>query len=78
MLTTLLLRFFKGMRLKFVPEAKCYTIVPNSFSVWLSQRRRWINSTFHNTIELLQIRNQVSPPPFFLSITLFSTDLTTL
>ncbi|KAL7486089.1 hypothetical protein ACHAW6_011688 [Cyclotella cf. meneghiniana] len=57
MLTTLLLKSFPGMKLSFVPEAICYTIVPHSLSVLLSQRRRWINSTFHNLLELLCINN---------------------
>jgi chitin synthase len=55
MLTTLLLRYFPGMRLSFVPEAECWTIVPHTFSILLSQRRRWINSTFHNMWELLKV-----------------------
>jgi hypothetical protein len=55
MLTTLLLRYFPDMRLSFVPEAYCYTIVPHTFSVLLSQRRRWINSTFHNMLELIRV-----------------------
>ena len=55
MLTTLLLKHFPGMRLSFVPEASCWTIVPHTFSILLSQRRRWINSTFHNMWELLKV-----------------------
>ena len=55
MLTTLLLRYFPDMKLSFVPEASCYTIVPHTFSVLLSQRRRWINSTFHNMLELIRV-----------------------
>mmetsp|Transcript_4894 Transcript_4894/g.9677 ORF Transcript_4894/g.9677 Transcript_4894/m.9677 type:complete len:689 (-) Transcript_4894:249-2315(-) len=57
MLTTLLLETFPGRKLSFVPEAVCYTIVPNTYSVLLSQRRRWINSTFHNLLELLLVGN---------------------
>eukprot|EP00984_Skeletonema_dohrnii_P026324 scaffold15674_cov81-Skeletonema_dohrnii-CCMP3373.AAC.1 len=45
------------MKLSFVPEATCYTVVPHTFSVLLSQRRRWINSTFHNMLELIQVSN---------------------
>lgn len=55
MLTTLLLGYFPDMKLSFVPEATCYTIVPHTFSVLLSQRRRWINSTFHNMLELMRV-----------------------
>ena len=57
MLTTLLLRYFPDMKLSFVPEATCYTIVPHTFSVLLSQRRRWINSTFHNMLELMRVNS---------------------
>ncbi|KAL7462210.1 hypothetical protein ACHAXS_002600 [Conticribra weissflogii] len=57
MLTTLLLETFPGRKLSFVPEAVCYTIVPDTYSVLLSQRRRWINSTFHNLLELLRVGN---------------------
>jgi len=56
MLTTLLLKHFPDMRLSFVPWAVCWTIVPDTFWVLLSQRRRWINSTFHNMLELLKVR----------------------
>jgi uncharacterized iron-regulated membrane protein len=56
MLTTLLLRYFSEMRLNYVPVASCWTIVPSSFQVLLSQRRRWINSTFHNMWELLKVK----------------------
>lgn len=55
MLTTLLLKYFYDMSLSFVPVAACWTIVPDEFKVLLSQRRRWINSTFHNMWELLKV-----------------------
>jgi chitin synthase len=55
MLTTILLQCFPDMRLSFVPLAACWTVVPDKFSVLLSQRRRWINSTFHNMWELLKV-----------------------
>jgi hypothetical protein len=55
MLTTLLLQHFPGMSLSFVPEAMCWTIVPHTMNILLSQRRRWINSTFHNMYELLKV-----------------------
>ncbi|KAL9188916.1 hypothetical protein ACHAXT_011406 [Thalassiosira profunda] len=56
MLTTLLLHFFPGMQLSYVPEAQCFTIVPHSFRILLSQRRRWINSTYHNLLELTKVK----------------------
>jgi len=41
----------------FVPQAVCKTVVPDSFKALLSQRRRWINSTIHNLLELVLVRN---------------------
>jgi chitin synthase len=54
-LTTLMLKHFPNMRTVFTPGAKCTTIVPERWEVLLSQRRRWINSTIHNLMELLNI-----------------------
>lgn len=54
-LTTLMLRSFPRRKLIFVPRAFCKTTVPNTFQVLLSQRRRWINSTIHNLMELLLV-----------------------
>ncbi|KAI5189489.1 chitin synthase [Nematocida minor] len=54
-LTTLLLKNYPKKKLVFVPSALCDTIVPDKFSVLLSQRRRWINSTIHNLFELLRV-----------------------
>jgi chitin synthase len=51
-LTTLLLKHFPHMRTMFIGEARCYTVVPDRWAVLLSQRRRWINSTVHNLLEL--------------------------
>jgi len=55
MLTTLLLKHFPDRSLSFIPEAACWTIVPHTFRILLSQRRRWINSTVHNMFELLRV-----------------------
>ena len=55
MLTTLLLKHFPDRSLTFIPEATCWTIVPHTFRILLSQRRRWINSTVHNMFELLRV-----------------------
>jgi chitin synthase len=41
----------------FCPAAKCKTVVPDTFSVLLSQRRRWIGSSIHNLFELVQVPN---------------------
>jgi chitin synthase len=55
MLTTLLLKYYPDRSLTFIPEATCWTIVPHTFKILLSQRRRWINSTVHNMFELLKV-----------------------
>ncbi|KAI8098085.1 chitin synthase-domain-containing protein [Gilbertella persicaria] len=52
-LTTLILKHFPTYKTKFVPDAKCATNAPDRWSVLLSQRRRWINSTIHNLGELV-------------------------
>ncbi|KAJ3280248.1 Chitin synthase, class 3, partial [Borealophlyctis nickersoniae] len=56
-LTTLMLRSFPRRRAVFVPQAICKTVVPDSFGVLVSQRRRWINSTIHNLLELVLVRD---------------------
>ncbi|KAJ3180960.1 Chitin synthase, class 3 [Geranomyces variabilis] len=55
-LTTLMLGTFPHRKQIFVPRAFCKTVVPNEFKVLLSQRRRWINSTIHNLMELVLVR----------------------
>ncbi|ORE14644.1 hypothetical protein BCV71DRAFT_186878 [Rhizopus microsporus] len=52
-LTTLILKHFPNYKTKFVADAKCATNAPDQWSVLLSQRRRWINSTIHNLGELV-------------------------
>lgn len=54
-LTTLMLRTFPRRKMMFCPQAVCKTIVPDTFGVLLSQRRRWINSTVHNLFELIVV-----------------------
>src|SRR6266542_6818359 len=56
-LTTLMLRNFPHRKMTFCPQAVCKTVVPDEFKVLLSQRRRWINSTIHNLMELMLVRN---------------------
>ncbi|THH17879.1 hypothetical protein EW146_g3036 [Bondarzewia mesenterica] len=56
-LTTCLLRTFPNRKMMFLPQARCRTVVPDTFSMLLSQRRRWINSTIHNLMELVLVRN---------------------
>ncbi|KAI9493414.1 chitin synthase-domain-containing protein [Zychaea mexicana] len=54
-LTTLVLKHFANYKTKFTPDAKCETNAPDQWSVLLSQRRRWINSTIHNLGELVYL-----------------------
>lgn len=55
-LTTLMTKYFPYMAYKFVPDAQCKTAAPESWSVLVSQRRRWINSTIHNLVELMRLK----------------------
>ena len=41
----------------YIPQAKCQTMAPDTFNVLLSQRRRWINSTVHNLMELVLVKD---------------------
>lgn len=52
-----MLRTFPKRKQVFVPQAVCKTTVPETFAVLLSQRRRWINSTIHNLMELVLVRD---------------------
>lgn len=56
-LTTLMSKYFSKMKYTFVPDAHAYTEAPEKFSILLSQRRRWINSTVHNLAELMRLKN---------------------
>lgn len=56
-LTTLMLKTFPKRKNVFCPQAVCKTVVPEKFSILLSQRRRWINSTIHNLAELILVRD---------------------
>eukprot|EP00835_Amoeboradix_gromovi_P000508 NODE_18_length_40692_cov_0.469183.p1 type:complete len:1757 gc:universal NODE_18_length_40692_cov_0.469183:18524-13254(-) len=76
-LTTLMLKNFSKMKTTFTPDAICHTHVPESWSVLLSQRRRWINSTIHNLFELLTLNNMcgfcIFSMRFFVFLDLFGT-----
>ncbi|KAM0788255.1 hypothetical protein ACM66B_001406 [Microbotryomycetes sp. NB124-2] len=54
-LTTLMLKNFPQFKMKFCPDAHAKTIAPDDWKVLMSQRRRWINSTIHNLMELVFI-----------------------
>jgi cellulose synthase/poly-beta-1,6-N-acetylglucosamine synthase-like glycosyltransferase len=70
--TTLLLQHIYGMRLNFVPEAICWTIVPHTFWVLVSQRRRWINSTIHNMLELMKVQTTCGACVFSMKVVVIS------
>jgi chitin synthase len=52
-----MLKTFPKRKMVFCPQAVCKTIVPDTFKILLSQRRRWINSTIHNLFELMLVRD---------------------
>lgn len=56
-LTTLMTKHFPTMSYKFIPDAYASTAAPETWSVLLSQRRRWINSTVHNLVELAYLKD---------------------
>ncbi|KAF2154371.1 glycosyltransferase family 2 protein [Myriangium duriaei CBS 260.36] len=56
-LTTLMTKHFPHMSYKFIPDAYALTAAPETWSVLLSQRRRWINSTIHNLAELVFLKD---------------------
>lgn len=76
-LTTIMTKYFPTMSYKFTPDAYCQTAAPESWSVLLSQRRRWINSTVHNLMELLRLREMCGfccfSMRFIVFLDLFST-----
>ncbi|KAL2825199.1 chitin synthase-domain-containing protein [Aspergillus cavernicola] len=55
-LTTLLLKHHPKFKTKYIFRAQAWTIAPESWTVFLSQRRRWINSTVHNLVELIPLQ----------------------
>lgn len=70
-LSTLMLKTFPKRRQVFVPQAVCKTTVPERFSVLLSQRRRWINSTVHNLMELVLVRDLCGTFCFSMQFVIF-------
>ncbi|KAJ1917129.1 hypothetical protein H4219_003390 [Mycoemilia scoparia] len=76
-LTTLMMKHFPTSKYKFIRDAKCQTIAPEKWSILLSQRRRWINSTIHNLVELLYLPDMCGfccfSMRFVVFIDLFST-----
>ena len=54
-LTTLLVKHHSKYKTKYIFNAHAWTVAPESWKIFLSQRRRWINSTVHNLIELIPL-----------------------
>ncbi|KAJ6138991.1 hypothetical protein N7471_005477 [Penicillium samsonianum] len=54
-LTTLLIKHHPKFKTKYIFRCHAWTVAPESFTVFLSQRRRWINSTVHNLMELIPL-----------------------
>ena len=70
-LTTLMMKHFPSLRLVFNPEAQCKTNAPDKWRVLLSQRRRWINSTVHNLVELLSLSDMCGVCCFSMRFVVF-------
>jgi len=56
-LTTLMTKHFPDMSYRFIADAHALTAAPETWSILLSQRRRWINSTIHNLAELVLLKD---------------------
>lgn len=70
-LTCLMLKTFPKRKQTFVPKACCKTMVPDTFKVLLSQRRRWINSTVHNLFELVLVNDLCGTFCFSMQFVIF-------
>jgi chitin synthase len=55
-LTTLLLKYHPKYKTKYTFHAHAWTVAPDSWAIFMSQRRRWINSTVHNLMELIPLQ----------------------
>jgi chitin synthase len=66
-----MLRTFPKRKMMFVPQAICKTVVPDTFKILLSQRRRWINSTIHNLLELVLVRDLCGTFCFSMQFVIF-------
>lgn len=77
-LTTLLLRHHSRYKTKYLMKAHAWTIAPDSWAVFLSQRRRWINSTVHNLAELIPMNELCGFCCFSMRFIVFMDLLTTV
>ena len=55
----------------YLPQTKCRTVVPDMLSALPSQRQRWINSTIHNLMELVPVRNPCGTFCFSMQFVVF-------
>lgn len=70
-LSALMLRTFPKRKQVFLSKAACKTVVPDKFLVLLSQRRRWINSTVHNLLELVLVKDLCGTFCFSMQFVIF-------
>lgn len=77
-LTTLLLKHHNKYKTKYLMKAHAWTIAPDSWAVFLSQRRRWINSTVHNLAELIPMNQLCGFCCFSMRFVVFMDLLTTV
>ena len=77
-LTTLLLKHHPKYKTKYIFRAHAWTIAPDSWTVFLSQRRRWINSTVHNLMELIPLQQLCGFCCFSMRFVVFLDLLSTL
>jgi chitin synthase len=77
-LTTLLLKFHSKYKTKYLFRAHAWTVAPDSWTVFMSQRRRWINSTVHNLIELIPLQQLCGFCCFSMRFVVFLDLLSTL
>jgi chitin synthase len=77
-LTTLLIKYHSKYKTKYISSAQAWTIAPDSWKVFLSQRRRWINSTVHNLMELIPMSQLCGFCCFSMRFVVFIDLLTTL
>ncbi|KAJ5093625.1 Chitin synthase 8 [Penicillium angulare] len=77
-LTTLLLKHHPKFKTKYIFRSHAWTVAPESFAVFLSQRRRWINSTVHNLIELIPLQQMCGFCCFSMRFVVFIDLLSTM
>lgn len=77
-LTTLLIKHHQKYKTKYIFRAHALTVAPESWKVFLSQRRRWINSTVHNLVELIPMQQLCGFCCFSMRFVVFLDLLSTL